>query len=253
MKPGARSQKPEEKTRHSRSPLFYWLLASGPWLVRHRWPILRLAIAIALLGVALADNPARMVRMQLAGMPSYDYFGEADRLRMENRLDDALVVIDEGIAHAPTEIAQPLLSEREQIVAGMKSSKSAPTIESSEAFARYVAGDEGARLVASGEISREALIAATRKGDRGMAWLRSGNARFFRPHPLIRLSNAIDKGNGSKLLNHVVQDYLDPLGMWIILLLAGWVCFELCVLWTRLQARSSVIAPSIPTIAPTRT
>jgi hypothetical protein len=335
-----------------------------------------------LLVVVLSDNPARMVRMQLASLPSFDYLGEAHKLRMEKRYGEALVVVDEGIADAPAEVAQPLLAERELIVSERDSiyrriedvgkgalmgrgdtveeligavgadmlvvgdvrdlllqsahfaidgeadpvilslsgiglaTTLAPEIdwgvsllkigkkmgaiggrlgetlvdlakrsakmggeekeltkvaenvgeiaahsspagairlmrfaddpqdiekiarfvkkERSAAFALHVAGKEGVRLIKDGGEAEEALLLATRKGDRGMAWMRSGNARLFRPHPLIGLSKSIYKGNAPKLLDRMVTDYFDPLGIWIIVGLAGWTCLEACLLWTRI-------------------
>ncbi len=349
---------------------------------KSRWSIVRLAIAIVLLVVALSDNPARMVRMQLAAMRSYDYLGEAHRLRMEKRYGEALMVIDEGITDASPDVAQPMLAERELIVSERDSiyrrikdvgrgaftgrgdsveelvgavgadmlvvgdvrdlllqsahfaidgeadpvilslsgiglaTTVAPEIdwgvsllkigkkmgaiggrlgetlvdlakrsakmgredkeltkvaenvgeiaahsspagairlmrfaddpqdiekiakfvkkERSAAFALHLAGKEGVRLIKDDAEAGEALIVATKKGDRGMAWLRSGNARLFRPHPLIGLTKGIYKGNAPKLLNRVVSDYFDPLGIWIIVGLAGWICLEACILWTRL-------------------
>jgi hypothetical protein len=368
-------------------------------LWKSRWSIIRLAIAIALLVVALSDNPARLVRMQLASMPSYDYLGEAHQLRMEKRYGEALVVVDEGIADASPEVAQPLLAERERIVSerdsifrrikdvgkgalmgrgdsveeligavgadmlvvgdvrdlllqsahwaidgeadpvilslsgiglattlapevdwgvslmkigkkmGALSGKLGEALatmakrgakvgreekeltkvaqnvgeiaahsspagairlmryaddpkdlekiakfvkkERGAAFALHVAGKEGVRLVKDGAEGGEALILAAKKGDRGMAWLRSGNARLFRPHPLIGLSKSIYKGTAPQLFNRVVNDYFDPLGVWIIVGLAGWTCLEACILYTRLvlprrEPREIAIVPATP-------
>ena len=355
-------------------------------LWKSRWSFIRLTIAIVLLVVALGDNPARLVRMQLASLPSFDYLGEAHRLRMDKRYGEALMVVDEGIADAPTEVAQPLLRERELIVSerdsiyrrikdvgkgaltgrgdsieelvgavgadmlvvgdvrdlllqsahwaidgeadpvilslsavglattiapevdwgvslmkigkkmGALSGKMGEALarmakrgakvageekqltkvaedvgeiaahsspagairimrytddpadlekiakflkkERGAAFALHVAGKEGVRLVKDGAEGGEALILAARKGDRGLAWLRSGNARLFRPHPLIGLSKSMYKGTAPQLFNRVVNDYMDPLGAWIIIGLAGWTCLEACILWTRLVVSS---------------
>jgi hypothetical protein len=106
--------------------------------------------------------------------------------------------------------------------------------ERGAAFALHVAGKEGVRLIKDGSETGEALILATKKGDRGMAWLRSGNARLFRPHPIIGLSKSMYKGTAPALFNRVVNDYMDPLGIWIIIGLAGWTCLEACIIWTRL-------------------
>jgi hypothetical protein len=349
---------------------------------KSRWSFVRLTIASVLLVVALGDNPARLVRMQLASLPSFDYLGEAHKLRMEKRYGEALMVVDEGIADARAEVAQPLLRERELIVSerdsiyrrvkdvgkgaltgrgdsveelvgavgadmlvvgdvrdlllqsahwaidgeadpvilslsgiglattlapeidwgvslmkigrkmgaisgkmgealarvakrgakvageekeltkvaenvGEIASHSSPAgairimryaddpkdlekiakfvkKERGAAFALHVAGKEGVRLVKDGGETGEALILATKKGDRGMAWLRSGNARLFRPHPLIGLSKTMYKGTAPQLFDRVVADYFDPLGIWIIVGLAGWTCLEACILWSRL-------------------
>src|SRR5262245_14161621 len=62
-------------------------------------------------------------------------------------------------------------------------------------FVLHVAGKEGVDIVKTSlRESEEMLVLAARKGDRGIAWLRSGGQRLLRPHPLLGLAKGLRKG-----------------------------------------------------------
>lgn len=110
----------------------------------------------------------------------------------------------------------------------------------SGAFAIHLAGDEGVKLIkGGGKVGEEALVMMTKRGDKGIAFLRSGNVRLLRPHPVLGLVKAGYKGTGVKLLRRVVAEYLDPYGMICIFLLSAWVCLEMWILWRRLTRESA--------------
>ena len=67
------------------------------------------------------------------------------------------------------------------------------------------------------------MLLAARKGGHGSAWLRTKNARFLRPHPLIGLAKGLYKGNVQKGVAFFTDRYLDPKGWLLIPALAGWL------------------------------
>jgi hypothetical protein len=85
-------------------------------LWQSRWSLLRLACAGAVLYVLLADNPARLVRLQLASLPTVDYSAEARRLREQHRYAEALVVADAGLAELTGAPRDALEAERARAI-----------------------------------------------------------------------------------------------------------------------------------------
>ncbi|MCG3128711.1 MAG: hypothetical protein CHACPFDD_03602 [Phycisphaerae bacterium] len=115
------------------------------------------------------------------------------------------------------------------------------------AFALHVTGGEGVRLVkrATGAAD-DALLIASRKGERGVAWLRSGNARLLRPHPLIGVVRGLYKQNVQKGVAAFTARYLDPYGWASIPAAAGWLLLELWVLWRRVSGPRPFAAGRLP-------
>jgi hypothetical protein len=109
--------------------------------------------------------------------------------------------------------------------------------EPAGAFALHVTGKEGVRIVTKG-VARgadNALVLAARKGDAGVAWMRTGNARLLRPHPILGLIKVGYKGTGAKLLRRAVSEYVDPAGWVILPLVAAWVLVEGALVVQRLS------------------
>ena len=112
-------------------------------------------------------------------------------------------------------------------------------------FVLHVAGKEGVDIVkASVRESEEVLVMAARKGDRGIAWLRSGGQRLLRPHPIVGLLKGVEKGNVQQAITRVAADY-DPYGWVAIPACATWTFLEAAWLWKRLTANR--IAPPAAT------
>jgi hypothetical protein len=66
-------------------------------LYQSRWGLIRLAIAAFVLWTLVADTGARLARLQLAAMPSFDYAAEVRHLRAAGRYGEALVIADAGL------------------------------------------------------------------------------------------------------------------------------------------------------------
>lgn len=103
-------------------------------------------------------------------------------------------------------------------------------------FALWLYGDRGVRwLVRSAADDPGALVAASRKGEAGFAWLRHGGAIMLRPQPLVGVLKGVFKNNVPKLV-------LDGLTRfrWTLLPMASlWFFFEGWFLhrrWRRLRA-----------------
>jgi hypothetical protein len=110
--------------------------------------------------------------------------------------------------------------------------------EPAGAFALHVAGGEGAQVVKGAERAgagaERALVMAAGKGERGVAWLRTGAWRVLaRPHPLVGLAKGLWKGNVEKLAAQVASA-LDPRAWWLVPLLGAWTFLELALLGRRL-------------------
>lgn len=367
-----------------------WLLALPRTAWRRKWGLLRLGVATALLAAFVADNPARLARLQYAALPDFDYLGEAGRLAAEERYDEALLVLDAGLddaegarrdqlaaaradvlarrdslwrkarevgkgaligtgssleslggamladlivvgdvrdlaiqgarlaldgecdeivvilsglglvttlnptldivpgflkcaykagcvtrrlAHSLAALCRAALRERryERLVAVAGSlntlvRRTTPRIaaqalracddpkdvarvaefvarERRAGHALHVLGDDAVALAGrAGAGGDRALLLAARKGPRGVAWLRSGAFRLFRPHPLIGLAKGLYKGNVSKALVRLGDRYLDPGGWLVIPALAAWMVAELGLLVRRRAGRSVALA-----------
>ncbi len=104
-------------------------------------------------------------------------------------------------------------------------------------FALHVAGKEGVEIVkASVRQSEDLLVMAAKKGDRGIAWLRSGGQRLLRPHPIVGLLKGLEKGNVQQAITRVAAEY-DPYGWLAIPACAAWTFLEAAWLWRRLTTR----------------
>ena len=107
--------------------------------------------------------------------------------------------------------------------------------EKAGAFALHATGKEGVdHLKRAGQAGEAALVAAAKRGPRGIAWLRSGNGRLLRPHPILGLIKVSYKGTGPALIELAVKQYLDPFGLVTIGVLGTWLVVEGMVVWRRL-------------------
>jgi hypothetical protein len=112
-------------------------------------------------------------------------------------------------------------------------------------FVLHVAGKEGVDIVkTSVRESENALVLAARKGDRGMAWLRSGGQRLLRPHLAVGLLKGLHKGNVQQVVARVAAEY-DPYGWLVIPASAAWFFLEASWLWRRLTRRRPQHNPTL--------
>jgi hypothetical protein len=103
-------------------------------------------------------------------------------------------------------------------------------------FALHVAGKDGVDIVkASVRESEEILVMAARKGDPGIAWLRSGGQRLLRPHLIVGALKGLQKGNIQQVITRVASEY-DPYGWLVIPACAAWMFLEAAWLWSRMVA-----------------
>ena len=101
-------------------------------------------------------------------------------------------------------------------------------------FVLHVAGKEGVDIVkASVRETEDVLVMAARKGDSGIAWLRSGGQRLLRPHLIVGALKGLHKGNIQQVVTRVAAEY-DPYGWLVIPACAAWVFLEAAWLWRRL-------------------
>ena len=113
-------------------------------------------------------------------------------------------------------------------------------------FVLHVAGKDGVDIVkASLRESEEILVMAARKGDPGIAWLRSGGQRLLRPHLIVGALKGLHKGNIQQVVTRVAADY-DPYGWAVIPACAAWVFLEAFWLWRRLTNRPPTPQTSSP-------
>src|SRR5690349_5835829 len=80
-----------------------------------KWGFVRLALAVGLLVVLVADNPSRLARVQFAGLPRMDYLSEVQSLRAQHRYAEALLVSDAGLEELEGDERAALESERRSI------------------------------------------------------------------------------------------------------------------------------------------
>lgn len=105
-------------------------------------------------------------------------------------------------------------------------------------FVLHVAGKEGVDIVkTSVRKTEDILVLAARKGDRGMAWLRSGGSRLFRPHLIVGILKGWYKGTIPQAVVRAAAQY-DSYGWLVIPGCALWVFLEASWLWRRLTRPS---------------
>jgi len=118
------------------------------------------------------------------------------------------------------------------------------------AFALHVTGKEGATLVKTASkagirttagLAEEAVVLAARKGQPGVAWLRtSGYRAMTRPHLLVGVAKAFWKGNAQAATARIAA-LLDPRAVWLIPALGTWVFIELALLARALWPRRAAL------------
>ncbi|MBX3358718.1 MAG: hypothetical protein KF745_09840 [Phycisphaeraceae bacterium] len=86
-------------------------LLSAAW--SSRWGAVRLLIAIAALWFLLADAGARLARLQLAALPTFDYAAEVRHLCQMERYAEAIMVADDGLGVLEGPAREELVRERE--------------------------------------------------------------------------------------------------------------------------------------------
>ncbi|MBI3863225.1 MAG: hypothetical protein HY290_15145 [Planctomycetia bacterium] len=355
-----------------------------------RWGVLRLAVAGGLLAILVADNPARLARVQFACLPQMDYLGEVARLRSDHRYAEALLVAETGIAELTGAERQSLVEVQEAVRAeqqsvlrrgkellrgalvgegdslealigavaadmfvvgdirdlviqggrlavdgdsdelilalsavgllttvmpevdwvaaflkvakkagslskrmvealvriirratdtrdygelrrvfgGMRTlvEKSSPSgalrilrhlddpkeveliadflkRQPAGGFALHVAGKEGVDLIkTASRAGEEWLVVAAKKGDSGIAWLRSGGQRLLRPHLIVGALKGLRKGTIQQAVARAAAEY-DPYGWLVIPACAAWTFLEAIWLLRRLAATRPAAAP----------
>lgn len=101
-------------------------------------------------------------------------------------------------------------------------------------YTLHVAQKEGVQaLTNSGKRVDNALVIAAKRGDRGMAWFRTGKYRLLRPHPLIGLAKGLRKGTVGEAIERITKEYLDPFGWLTIPCLFLWLFLEVALLFRR--------------------
>jgi hypothetical protein len=121
------------------------------------------------------------------------------------------------------------------------------------AFALHITGKEGASLVKTGgktgvragaQLTEDAVVLAAKKGQPGIAWLRtSGYRAMTRPHLLVGVAKAFWKGNAEAAAARVAA-ILDPRAIWLIPALGTWVFIELALLARALWPRRPALVPA---------
>jgi hypothetical protein len=97
-----------------------------------------------------------------------------------------------------------------------------------------IAGKEGVDIIkGSTRITETMLVQAAKKGNSGMAWLRSGGQRLLRPHLIVGALKGLQKGNVQQVVTRIAAEY-DPYGWMIIPACAFWTFLECAWLWRRL-------------------
>jgi hypothetical protein len=113
-------------------------------------------------------------------------------------------------------------------------------------FVMHVAGKEGVDLLkGSARGAEEVLVQAAKKGNSGMAWLRSGGQRLLRPHLIVGALKGFRKGTIQQAAARMAAEY-DPYGWLVIPACAAWAFFEVLWLWKRLTAPLLKVASPEP-------
>src|SRR5579859_8054363 len=89
------------------------------WLFR--WNLLRLGLAGGLLSILVADNGARLARVQFGSLPPVDYLAEVRSLRGESRFAEALLVAETGLSEISGADREALAREQSAIRAEQES------------------------------------------------------------------------------------------------------------------------------------
>jgi len=123
------------------------------------------------------------------------------------------------------------------------------------AAALHMTGESGAAalkaadgLRAAGRLEEAArlegaVMRAAQKGPAGGSWLkRGGYAALLRPHPIIGAIKGVYKGNAAALVQRALET-LDPMGWWIVPLLAAWLVLETGLLLRRFGRRAEAAKP----------
>ena len=119
------------------------------------------------------------------------------------------------------------------------------------AFALHAAGGDGVRcLTRAAEPAEEALVLAVKKGDGGLAWLRTGRTHLLRPHPLVGLLKSAYKGNLPRLISRL-PDVLDDCVWAIIPLLALWTTIEVCLVGHTLRRGRVTVSHQLSVVSHT--
>ena len=113
-------------------------------------------------------------------------------------------------------------------------------------FVLHVAGKDGIDIVKAGvRETEDVLVMAAKKGDPGIAWLRSGGQRLLRPHLIVGALKGWQKGNVQQVVSRVAAEY-DPRGWLVIPACAAWFFLEAIGLWRRLTGiPSGTLAPAV--------
>ncbi|MBS0265493.1 MAG: hypothetical protein JSS02_26410 [Planctomycetes bacterium] len=116
-------------------------------------------------------------------------------------------------------------------------------------FVLHVAGKDGIEILKkSSRASEDLLVQATKKGDAGMAWLRSGGQRLLRPHLVVGALKGLQKGTIQQAVTRIAAEY-DPYGWLVIPACAVWTFLEAVGLWKRLTAVTVAVAATEPPVA----
>jgi hypothetical protein len=118
--------------------------------------------------------------------------------------------------------------------------------------ALHTTGDAGIGMLREAEALRSAgkiddalriervVLEAGAKGERGRAFLKSGAGRIMaRPHVLVGALKGVYKGHASALLERALRA-IDPIGWWLVPVLAGWTIFESLLLLRRVTMRRAI-------------
>ncbi|HYE63269.1 MAG TPA: hypothetical protein VD997_14835 [Phycisphaerales bacterium] len=88
------------------------------FLWRAKFNLLRLAVAAFLLFAVAADTGARLARVQLSALPTFDFAQEVEALRIQGRYGEALNLADAGLEgdDLTAETRERLTTQRTQII-----------------------------------------------------------------------------------------------------------------------------------------